>query len=103
MKDEMTWAEVGQPEEYTTVTKKVRRVGAWDPKLARNAVIANGGGSVCRIALMFLDYVFPELKGQTDRNRLTEEMWAYLDQKEQEMEAPIRLLGTGPDTMIDLR
>ena len=40
---ETSWEDLGLPEERTTVTQKVRRVGEWDTDLVRTAVIANGG------------------------------------------------------------
>lgn len=42
---ETSWASLGFPEEYTTVTNRVRRVGAWDTALARQALAANGAPS----------------------------------------------------------
>lgn len=65
MKDETTWEALGLPAEHTTVTQKVRRVGAWDPELARAAMLANGGPSrgVVWAALTMMDSVDPELAG----------------------------------------
>ena len=68
---ETTWDELGLPEERTTVTKKVRRVGAWDPILAWEAVRANGGAPVVRVALTMLDQVIPELEGISSKRELT--------------------------------
>jgi adenylosuccinate synthase len=61
LRNETTWGEIGVHEERTTVTNNVRRVGKWDPELARRAV------EVCRpdaIALTFFDYWRPDLKGK---------------------------------------
>lgn len=41
---ETTWEQLGLEPEITTVTKKTRRVGLWDPELVNRAVRANGGG-----------------------------------------------------------
>lgn len=101
MKREITWSEVGQPEERTTVTQKIRRVGEWDPELARAAVLANGGDN-CQIALMMADYVFPELAGLYGKAELQAHHSEWLDQREAEIGAPIRLLGTGPDSQLEL-
>lgn len=62
MHKETTWEELGLPEERTTVTKKVRRVGLWDPSLVRDAVWANGGGDFVKLALTMTDQKWPELK-----------------------------------------
>lgn len=45
LRGETTWEALGLPEERTTVTQKVRRVGDWDAELVREAVQANGGGN----------------------------------------------------------
>lgn len=100
---ETSWEKIGQPPEYTTVTKKIRRVGEWDPNLVREAVTANGGGETCKVALTFLDYVVPEVAGAISRNQLTPEAWKYIEAREEEMQAPIGLVGTGPQTLVDLR
>lgn len=44
LRNETTWEALGLPQERTTVTQKVRRVGDWDAELVRDAVQANGGG-----------------------------------------------------------
>lgn len=102
LKNERTWEEVGQPEERTTVTNKVRRVGEWDADLAREAVLANGGEN-CKVAMMMVDYVFPELKGKWGKAELQDHHWDWVYNKEQEIKATIHLLGTGPDTQIEVR
>lgn len=61
---ETSWGELGLPEERTTVTQKVRRVGAWDVDLLRRAVQANGGHSA-KVVITMLDQVIPELVGLT--------------------------------------
>lgn len=61
LKGETDWESLGLPEEYTTVTKKVRRVGEWDAELAVRAVQANGGPreGVVWVALTMMDSVEP--------------------------------------------
>lgn len=63
MHGETTWDALGLPEERTTVTKKVRRVGQWDMDLVRDAVMANGGGAQVSVALTMVDQRWPELAG----------------------------------------
>lgn len=58
---ETTWEALGLPEEKTTVTKRVRRVGIWDADLIRAAVAANGGN--VRLAFGMMDQVVPEITG----------------------------------------
>lgn len=102
MLEETTWEGLGLPVEKTTVTKKPRRVGAWDAELVARAVKANGG-TVYGVLTM-ADHVAPSLAGMTGEVRF------------QDLPAPIRnlvseclmsgamikLLGTGPDTMVSV-
>lgn len=65
---ETTWEALGLPEERTTVTNKIRRVGTWDHALAREAIEANGGGGGrpnqrVRVAFTMVDQVVPGLTG----------------------------------------
>ena len=66
---ETSWEDLGLPVERTTVTKKVRRVGAWDAGLAWRAVEANGGAGV-RIALTMVDQVIPALAGVSSQDAM---------------------------------
>lgn len=61
MKGETTWEALGLEPEKTTVTQKIRRVGAWDADLVRRAVQANGGEKSVRVVITMLDQVIPEL------------------------------------------
>ena len=99
MHGETTWEALGLPAEKTTVTRKVRRVGAWDGDLVARAAAANGG--TVYGALTMADHLAPELAGRTGeikfsalpgsvRNIVSECMMAG---------AIIKLLGTGPSTM----
>jgi adenylosuccinate synthase len=70
---ETTWEELGLPPEYTTVTKKIRRVGHWDEDLARGAYRANGGGSQwgpVHLALTMADQMDPNIAGTTNAEAL---------------------------------
>lgn len=107
LKDETTWEALQeqtdgyiQPEK-TTVTQKVRRVGNWDADLARAAVQAHG--SSARVALTFFDYWYPELAGETTDRALTDQHWEHIGTIEAEIGCRIGLLGTGPNSIIDLR
>lgn len=109
MYQEISWEELAArtgghvKPELTTVTRKVRRVGEWDLALAKRAIWANGYNP--RIALMFFDYLFPELAGSTSLQTLLAHPAALeaIFEKQRELGFPISLLGTGPGTMIDLR
>lgn len=100
LKGETSWDELGLDKEYTTVTKKERRVGEWDGPLVRNAVRANGVG-VTMLALTMSDQKFPELAGKTGRHTLAElpiEVQHWIQQIEVETNAAVAMVTTGEDT-----
>lgn len=110
---ETSWDELGLPEEHTTVTNKVRRVGAWDQDLAEAALRANGAPSkAVRVWFSMMDQVIPELKGIeggtsafhpedlldiSDGARTELRNWAAIVKASGSM---IRAIGTGPDTHV---
>lgn len=58
---EITWDQVGVKPEFTTVTKKMRRVGMWEPGRVAEAVQANRiGGLRPAVAMTFMDYMSPD-------------------------------------------
>lgn len=57
---ETTWEQLGLKPEKTTVTQKTRRVGRWDYKLVRDAILANGKTHLS-VALTMADQVDPNL------------------------------------------
>lgn len=105
MYQELTWDqmadELGQPDwlkpERTTVTNKIRRIGRFDYGAARKALAANG--VKCRVALTFLDYIFP---GLHDAPELSEGAEDWLAQFETALGSRVALVGTGPNTMIGM-
>jgi adenylosuccinate synthase len=99
LKDETTWQELGLPEELTTVTQKVRRVGLWDDDLIRQAVAANGGSPVVRVALTMLDQKFPSVQFQ-ESNSFSDDVWSFLKQVEADAQARIRMVTTSADTAV---
>lgn len=98
---ETTWEQLGLSPEYTTVTKKVRRVGAWDPCLVRDAVEANGGPPAVRLALTMVDHLFPGVYGN---ERTITDKGLYMKVRElterihDEVGAPVRMITTGPSS-----
>jgi adenylosuccinate synthase len=102
---ETTWEQLGLAEEHTTVTKKVRRVGEWDPDLIREAVQANGGAPVVKIALTMVDHLEPEIEGLTgpyELDEMPETVQDLVRQVERDANAPVGLIGTSDRTMITL-
>jgi len=104
MRNETTWDKLGLPSELTTVTRKTRRVGEWDPALARAAVEANGGPSeMVWVALAMGDHADPAIKGGTDSDQLTDKANDFILRVESDTDSAVGLVGTGPGTVIDLR
>ncbi len=115
MLNELEWETLAQRSrghikpEFTTVTKKQRRIAEWDHQLAQDAIAANGGD--VKLALMFFDYKFPGWAGRTtaDLNRSHPDEWAtlrFLLHSVERAHFPGRkvdLLGTGPQSIIDCR
>jgi adenylosuccinate synthase len=81
------------------VTQKIRRVGHFDANLVREAVVANGGAPNVRIALTMFDYIFPELKNQSQIDILSDDQQKYITDIENAVNARVALVGTGPSTM----
>jgi len=107
LKGETSWEALGLPEELTTVTKKVRRVGEWDTDLLREAIFANGGGgwnTDVKLAITMLDQMFPETAGEADLQRFEhhEKALAWLLEVQDEMETDIAYVGTGPQTLTEV-
>lgn len=104
LKDETTWEELGLPEELTTVTKKVRRVGMPDWGLVREAVVANGGGSNLHVAVTMVDQMFPHMAniGLFDADAVTHDdamlVTDYIKFIERTVGARVGLVTTGPNT-----
>lgn len=64
LQDETTWEEIGVPPEFTTVTKKMRRVGRWEPDRVEQAIADNYVGHPPRVAMTFMDYLSPHVEQQ---------------------------------------
>jgi adenylosuccinate synthase len=100
--NETTWEALGLPEERTTVTKKVRRVGGWDPHLVAGAVEANGGAPTVKIALTMLDQKFPDLANVSETHIVAGHggAMAWLNQVEEDSGASVRMVTTGPNSGV---
>lgn len=87
--------------EYTTVTKKMRRVGEWDAQLVRAAINANGGlGQHMSICLMFADYLSQFIYQCTDWRDLDADALAAIATLESDMGQQCAMYGTSPTTVI---
>lgn len=105
LEGETTWEALGLPEERTTVTNKVRRVGAWDWDLLQEAILANGGGgwnTEVKLAITMLDQRFPETANVDKQTEWSEEAIDWLLEVQDETETDIAYVGTGPQTMTEV-
>lgn len=103
LKEETTWGALGLPEEKTTVTQKVRRVGHWDAELVKDAVEANGGPGHVKIALTMADQMFPHIKrdrGNYAMATIPGELDDFINRIEADTGAEVLYIGTGPQTQL---
>ena len=107
--DELTWEQLTERSggyiqaERTTVTKKIRRVAEWNPKLVSEAIQANGGvHSRMQPCLMFCDYLEPKLAGSTDMIDLLTHVnaWRQIKNLEVNIGKECSMYGTSPSTVI---
>ena len=98
--EELTWeqlqTESGSPvslREYTSVTRKVRRLGRFDWTAARAAVDLN---RPTRVAINFLDYMDFRNHSISDWSALSSGAKAFVEGVETLCKAPAPYLGTGP-------
>lgn len=82
--------------EYTTVTRRVRRVGMFDATLVRRAINANQPD---RIVLNHLDYVDSKVRD----GMLTEEATRFVGLIERGIGRDVDYVGTGPSSLINWR
>ena len=109
LEHEVTWPEVqvlsGYPhlvEEYTTTTKRLRRVGRFDWGVVEKAIAAN---SPTGIALHGADYIDFGNKGVVSYEDLTPSVLAFVDEIEARTAVPVSFIGTGPtnEEIVDRR
>ncbi len=88
--------------EFGSVTGRPRRAAPFSVKLARRAIMLNGATSV---AITKLDVLFPEARGAKRLEDLPREAKKRLEEIEEAIKTPIRLISTGPgaEEIIDLR
>jgi adenylosuccinate synthase len=79
--------------EYGTVTKRLRRAAPFSPDLAKRSILLNGA---TKVALTKLDIVFPEERGKTSFEDLSEAAKDWIIGKEKEIGMKFTFIGTGP-------
>lgn len=94
---EISWEDVGQPPEITTVTKKVRRVATFDLQQVADAAEVNWPSL---LVITFMDYLFPDLAGATDPAQLTPDALGWIAHVEDGTGCRVFAVGTGPDSWV---
>ena len=99
--NEVDWAIIGEESslpntmEYTSVTKRQRRVARFDPVIVQKSIISN---QPSRIVLNHLDYIDNK---SNKSNALTERTRRFVADVESSIGRNINYLGFGPDFLIE--
>ena len=98
--NEISWEDVqtesGSPDpiaEFTTTTKRLRRVAKFDWSVVERAIIAN---DPTQIALHGADYLDHGNYATTDWDDLSHPSRGYIDELEAKLGVPVTIIGTGP-------
>ncbi|MBI4147716.1 adenylosuccinate synthetase [Candidatus Woesearchaeota archaeon] len=106
---ELSWAEIAvrskssaPVEEYTSVTKRLRRVFEQNWDILQKSVAING---IDGVALTFLDYINHEDYGKNSFRSLSPQSREYVARVEHTLNVPVWFVSTGPlhEHLIDLR
>ena len=109
LKDEITWEELRQRSgyptdirEFTTTTKKLRRVGLFDLDLVHRAALVN---MPTQIALHGSDYLSYSNKSVNSFNELESLSLRFIDALERSLNTSVTFVGTGPanEEIVDRR
>ena len=82
--------------EIASVTGRKRRAAPFNYEMAERAIRIN---SATQIALTKLDTVFPECKGMTRYDRLSDRAKGFVMEVEKNLCVPVTIIGTGPGTL----
>lgn len=103
LEKETSWSVVskssGSPtelNEFTSVTKRLRRVGLFEPESVRRAVMVNRPTS---LALQGLDYLSFEDRGKQKYRGLSQKSKRFIADLEKLTAVPVRFIFTGPDLL----
>lgn len=108
MKHEISWEELNEKvgwniePEHTTVTKKIRRIAEWDDELFEQSCILN---APTQIALTFADYIDNKIYQTTDIKAIenSKKISDFINSHLQDMSDKLVYIGTGPNTVVDVK
>lgn len=107
-RDEITWEEIQERSnspkpigEYSTVTKRLRRVAEFDFDGVKRACVVNRPSV---LAIQGIDYISFDDFGKKTYDDLTRKSRAFVKRIEEKMKVRVGLISTGPDTedMVDI-
>ncbi|MFZ2070389.1 MAG: adenylosuccinate synthetase [Halobacteriota archaeon] len=89
-------------EEFGTVTRRKRRIGMWDGKMAAYSAMINGATMV---ALSGVDRLDPSCRGARAYEELSKEVKEFVAKVAHDARVPVKLISTGPELseIVDLR
>lgn len=102
LKNELSWSDVANRAgysdliEYTSCTNRIRRVGAFDDDIVKQAIMANSPNI---IVMNHLDYIDASVLGKT---KITDKCKNFISQVEADISRKINMVGTGVETLIEL-
>ena len=104
MKNEISWEQLSQAigrnvTEKTTVTKKTRRVAAWDDELFQQSCVLN---APTEIALTFADYVDPALYEVDDPEVVKNSLLLNNFVEKHGLTGKVKYIGTSGSTMVEV-
>jgi adenylosuccinate synthase len=96
---ELTWENLSELAgkrliEYTTVTKKIRRVFTFSDKQLKHALWVSGP---CNVFLNFMNYLDPNAKNLEKSNESAKAFYSHISELIKPSGAQIKWLGWGPD------
>lgn len=96
--DETSFEDIGVAPEFTTVTKKQRRIGRWDHDLFSKAVRLNG--PLPSVALTFADYMWPDLANVDKWHLIWPIAGGWIENMMEDRHGcMVDFIGTGPDSV----
>ena len=107
--EEITWEDLQSSsryphsiKEFTTTTKRLRRVALFEPSIVSRAIAANCPSSIALHGVDYLDYANRDMASFEDLTTSTQE-WVF--ELERETGVAVNFVGTGPtiDEIIDRR
>ena len=100
LEHETSWVEIarqcGLPPDFcelTTATKKIRRVGHFEPEIVRKAIAVN---NPTELVLNHVDYLDPEVRS----GKISARVRSFVRELEERVGFSVSWMGTGPASLV---